>query len=225
MRILLACVLLIALPRTFSILEHIRPEPRLKVPLQLGNVQVATALLQQGTLPIARRRFVTAAVSLIVPITPLRAVAYTKANGPVTKEELTRLRVGLGRLDYLLANWKQVTTESKKVNEYGNYDRNPTVVMDYMGFKSSTDPLFKADRLLVRAQDLVADKDYKVYAEALDVWSLKADEAMGMAFVSSWGEANPGGGKDVVEAYIERAKSNVTAARDALATCVRILDL
>lgn len=46
-----------------------------------------------------------------------------------------------------------------------------------------------------------------------------------MAFVSSWGEANPGGGKDRVQLFIERAKKNVIASRDGLGTVIEILDL
>jgi Ca2+ transporting ATPase len=44
-----------------------------------------------------------------------------------------------------------------------------------------------------------------------------------MAYVSSWGEANPGGGKDQVERWIERSKNNVLDARDSLATALKIL--
>ena len=39
------------------------------------------------------------------------------------------------------------------------------------------------------------------------------------------GEANPGGGKDRVELFIERAKKNVIVARDSLKTVISILDL
>lgn len=46
-----------------------------------------------------------------------------------------------------------------------------------------------------------------------------------MAYTSSWGEANPGGGKDRVEYFVERAKSNVVDARDALGEILKILDL
>ena len=46
-----------------------------------------------------------------------------------------------------------------------------------------------------------------------------------IAFTSSWGEANPGGGKDRVELFVERSKSNVADARDALGQVVKILGL
>jgi hypothetical protein len=34
------------------------------------------------------------------------------------------------------------------------------------------------------------------FLDAVEEWQEMADNANGMAFVSSWGEANPGGGKD-----------------------------
>ena len=46
-----------------------------------------------------------------------------------------------------------------------------------------------------------------------------------MSYISSWGEANPGGGKDRVELFVNRAKANVLDARDALGVIVKILDL
>ena len=49
--------------------------------------------------------------------------------------------------------------------------------------------------------------------------------ASGMSFVSSWGEANPGGGKDRVEYFVNRARANAVDARDAIGTILKILDL
>ena len=57
----------------------------------------------------------------------------------------------------------------------------------------------------------------------MEKWAEAAEEANGMAYVSSWGEANPGGGKDRVQYFIERAKKNVVDARDSLDTALRLL--
>ena len=46
-----------------------------------------------------------------------------------------------------------------------------------------------------------------------------------MAYISSWGESNPGGGKDRVEMFIERSKTDVTQCRDSLGTVIRVLGL
>lgn len=97
--------------------------------------------------------------------------------------------------------------------------------MDYLGFKNINDPLFKADTAMLRLKNLVpADKDVEFY-DAVDQFAQNAEEASSMAFVSSWGEANPGGGKDRVIVFIERSKKNVIASRDSLRTVIDILNL
>lgn len=53
----------------------------------------------------------------------------------------------------------------------------------------------------------------------------KADEGSGLAYVSSWAESNPGGGKDRIEFFIERSKKDVVEVRENLASVMRILDL
>mmetsp|Transcript_28295 Transcript_28295/g.68134 ORF Transcript_28295/g.68134 Transcript_28295/m.68134 type:complete len:99 (-) Transcript_28295:99-395(-) len=97
--------------------------------------------------------------------------------------------------------------------------------MEYLGFKSTNDPLFKADATMMRLKDIVpGDREVDFY-EAIDAFSQNAEEANSMAFVSSWGEANPGGGKDRVRMFIERSKNNVVVSRDSLKTVMDILDL
>ena len=86
------------------------------------------------------------------------------------------------------------------------------------------DPLFKAETTMMRLKDLAGDRDVEFY-DAIDSFSQNAEEANSMAFVSSWGEANPGGGKDRIQLFIERAKKNVIASKDSLKTVMDILDL
>jgi hypothetical protein len=71
-------------------------------------------------------------------------------------------------------------------------EKNPLVVQDYLGYKNVNDPLFKADKLMVRAAPLV-DNDLEQYLEAVERYREKADQAAMMAYTSSWGEANPNG--------------------------------
>ena len=97
--------------------------------------------------------------------------------------------------------------------------------MEYLGFKSIDDPLFKADATMMRLKDIVpSDREVEFY-EAVDAFSQNAEEANSMAFVSSWGEANPGGGKDRVRLFIQRSKNNVIVSRDSLKTVMDMLDL
>lgn len=94
-----------------------------------------------------------------------------------------------------------------------------------MGYKATNDPLFKAEKTLRRLCPLVPmDKDVE-FIDAVEAFAENADEASGMAFISSWGEANPGGGKDRVELFIERAHKNVIVASNSLETVIKILDL
>ena len=134
---------------------------------------------------------------------------------------------GYNQLQYLLNHWVEETTICKTGGDYNAKvcDRTPLKVMDYLGYRSTTSPLFKADKTMLRLYSLVpASKDAE-YLEAMERYSENADEASGMAYISSWGEANPGGGKDRVELFIERAKKNVITSRDCLATVMNILDI
>ena len=119
---------------------------------------------------------------------------------PELEKEKEKIYKGYERLNYLLDNWMQETTICGRSgdNPYiskGGCERTPLKVMDYLGFKNVKDPLFKADKTLRRLEVLVpADKE-SAYLEAVENWQEAADEGSGIAFVSSWGEANPGGGK------------------------------
>lgn len=57
--------------------------------------------------------------------------------------------------------------------------------MDYLGFKSINDPLFKANKTMMRLQNLVPSGDENEYIEAMEKFNEKADEGNGMAYVSS----------------------------------------
>ena len=87
------------------------------------------------------------------------------------------------------------------------------------------DPLFKADATMLRLKNLVPPDAEEEFYEAIDKYVQNAEEANGMAFVSSWGEANPGGGKDRVRLFIERSKKNVIESRDGLKKVMDILYL
>eukprot|EP00977_Amphora_coffeiformis_P006554 scaffold1404_cov166-Amphora_coffeaeformis.AAC.21 len=142
-------------------------------------------------------------------------------------DDVGKLKKGYERLNYLLDNWEKLTTVCGKTdNPYqgtNGCERSPLLVMDYMGYKSMNDPLFKADKTMKRLSAKVPSEDSVDYLEAMEKWGEAAEEASGMAYISSWGEANPGGGKDRVEYWIERSRKNVTDARDSLETALRIL--
>jgi hypothetical protein len=142
--------------------------------------------------------------------------------------EKQKIYKGIQRLDYLLDNWVKETTvcgmsDNPYIGENG-CERSPVKVMEVMGYKSMNDPLFKADKTLRKLEGLIPPGSEADYLDAVEMWVEKADEASGMAFVSSWGESNPGGGKDRVEFFIERAKNDVIVARDSLVKAINIID-
>ena len=54
-----------------------------------------------------------------------------------------------------------------------------------------------------------SDADFERYNAAMDKWTEKADAGNVMAYVSSWGEANPGGGQDEIARYLEKSRKEV----------------
>jgi hypothetical protein len=153
-------------------------------------------------------------------------LAKPSAEEIADKEKILK---GYKRLNYLLDNWEKETElcgrGSAADNPYVTCERSPLKVMEYLGYKSTEDPLFKAEKTLRRLEPYVPAELEGEYQEAVDKWIEKAEEGSGLAYVSSWGEANPGGGKDRVAYFLERAKSDVVGARDALGAVVRILNL
>jgi hypothetical protein len=149
---------------------------------------------------------------------------------PLTKgepkpEELQRLAYGYQRLLYLLANWEKETTICIKGCK-GAYEscgclRDPVIVQAYMGYKSMEDPLFKAGDLMLRASTLISDDDFEAYNAAMEKWNNKADAGNVMAYVSSWGEANPGGGQDQILRFLKSAPAAGAARAQPLALRAR----
>ncbi|GMH49321.1 hypothetical protein TrRE_jg869 [Triparma retinervis] len=158
--------------------------------------------------------------------------------------EDVKLIEGYKSVTKLLDTWVESTTNCKTSNDNpykGNCDRTPVKVMDVLGYKSTTSPLFNMEKTLIKVStggelDKVLAKRYgndveKIKAEesrfqvAADSYLQSADEGSGLAYISSWGEANPGGGKDRVELFIERARNDVLTAQKNLGIMVDVLDL
>ena len=151
-------------------------------------------------------------------------------KGEPGPEELKRLAYGYQRLEYLLNNWEKETTVCIRGCK-GSYDncgctRDPIIVQSSMGYKSMNDPLFKAGDLMLRASSMVkSDADFERYNAAMDKWTEKADAGNVMAYVSSWGEANPGGGQDEIARYLEKSRKEVVQSANLLKTIMDILGI
>jgi len=154
-----------------------------------------------------------------LPSTSLAAVAPPP-------EDLKRLQLGHSRVRYLLENWDKLTqscnnkamsvTESKQIVRTeggggGVCDKSPLIVQEYLGYKSTKDPLFKADSLMLKAVPLVdvSVMDEADYVDLVEQYREKADQTSLLAFTSSWGEANPNGGKETVDEYLDQTKEVV----------------
>lgn len=195
------------------------------VNLMLGFSECLSTSHSKGT---SRRNLFSqfaASAAIAVFITTNAQPAF--ASMSQEEKDKSNIVKGYKRLNYLLDNWDEETTVCKTGNDnpYLGCDRTPVKVMDYLGYRNTEDPLFKADKTMRRLEALVPDDKEGEYLEALDTWIEKAEEGSGMAYISSWGESNPGGGKDRVALFIERSKNDVIACRDSLKTVVRVLNL
>jgi hypothetical protein len=57
--------------------------------------------------------------------------------------------------------------------------------MDYLGYKNMDDPLFRADKTMMRLQSVVPAEEESAYIDAMEKFNEKAEEGNGMAYVSS----------------------------------------
>jgi hypothetical protein len=158
-----------------------------------------------------------------------------------TPKELERLQKGHARVQYLLDHWDDVTkvcgtaimsdTERKQIIRTeggGGGDacaKTPLRVQEFMGYKSTEDPLYRADKLMVRAGALVDPDDFDGYLDVVERYREKADSTALLAYTSSWGEANPNGGKEVVDDYLDQTKAQVVESEELLRSVLKYLKL
>eukprot|EP00586_Coscinodiscus_wailesii_P011255 CAMPEP_0172501058 /NCGR_PEP_ID=MMETSP1066-20121228/145752_1 /TAXON_ID=671091 /ORGANISM="Coscinodiscus wailesii, Strain CCMP2513" /LENGTH=238 /DNA_ID=CAMNT_0013275647 /DNA_START=107 /DNA_END=823 /DNA_ORIENTATION=+ len=163
------------------------------------------------------------------------------ASTTPSPKELERLQKGYARVRYLLDHWDELTEkcgtmimsdlERKQVirTEGGGggfgCEKTPLRVQEFLGYKSTEDPLFKADKLMVRAAPLVDPDQFEDYLDAVERYREKADQGSMMAYTSSWGEANPNGGKEVIEEYLDRTKVEVITTEKLLLSILGYLNL
>jgi hypothetical protein len=151
--------------------------------------------------------------------------------------ELERLQKGHARIKYMLNNWDDVTSVCKNTSDQATKQvvrtdggdkcsKTPLNVQVYMGYKSTEDPLYKIDKLMIRAAPLIKDDGDSVnYLEAVENYKENADNVSMMAYTSSWGEANPNGGKDVIDDYLEKTRLDVVSSERSLKMILGYLGL
>mmetsp|Transcript_29057 Transcript_29057/g.59154 ORF Transcript_29057/g.59154 Transcript_29057/m.59154 type:complete len:277 (+) Transcript_29057:39-869(+) len=191
---------------------------------------------------ISRRRVFRLVCQGALVATSLAVMPQISSAAVATPAELKKLQIGHSRVQYLLENWDQLTstcnnkaissTESKQVIRTeggggGFCDKSPLVVQEYIGYKSIDDPLFKADKIMLKGVSLVDESvmDQEDYVDLVERFREKADQTSLLAYTSSWGEANPNGGKEVVDEYLERTRELVMETEGLLRKVLGALDL
>lgn len=92
-----------------------------------------------------------------------------------------------------------------------------------MGLRTTDSPLFQVDKLLTSAQDKVGDDDFEKWIEVSEGFQSHLNKINELAYTSSFGEYNPGGGKDQIAKYLELARGEVVLMRDSLKDILTIL--
>lgn len=184
-----------------------------------------------GSVTVAAITATTTSALLVGQPSAANAVSVPSAS------ELERLRKGHARIQYMLKNWDDITQVCKNNSEQATKqvvrtdggdkcEKTPLNVQVYMGYKSTEDPLYRVDKLMVRAASLIKDDfDQADYLEAVENYKEKADNTAMMAYTSSWGEANPNGGKDVIDDYLEKTRLDVVSSEQSLRQILKFLKL
>ena len=108
----------------------------------------------------------------------------------------------------------------------GECKRNSDAVRKALGLRSTTDPLFQIEKVFAKVKNMDLDPDkLDAFFEATEDWNTAMNMSNSMAFISQFGEYNPGGGKDSVLKYLEEARTQVILAEKALKTIMDCLDV
>ena len=146
------------------------------------------------------------------------------AVGPPSSDDLSRIKAGYDGIQYLLENWDKETTVCRENG--GECKRDAEPVRRYMGLRSTTDPLFQIEKVFGKVKNMELDGDQlEKFFEATEEWNTAMNMSNSMAFISQFGEYNPGGGKEEVLKYLNESKKQVVIARDALRKIMEILSL
>ena len=211
-----------------------------------GNLQVQHAAandeVSDYNSSMSRRQIFQLATNGVMAASLLAGMPAPSLAAAPSRSDLQRLQLGHARVQYLLNNWDKLTescnnksmsaTEAKQVVRTdggggGFCDKNPLVVQDYLGYKDTRDPLFKADAFMLKAVPLVNESvmDEADYVDLVEQYRDKADQVSLLAYTSSWGEANPNGSKDTTDDYLEQTKQVVVQTEGLLRKVLKALDL
>mmetsp|Transcript_31880 Transcript_31880/g.36271 ORF Transcript_31880/g.36271 Transcript_31880/m.36271 type:complete len:203 (+) Transcript_31880:166-774(+) len=146
------------------------------------------------------------------------------AGGPPTKQDLERIKIGYKQIDYLLKNFDEETTVCRENG--GECKRDASAVRKALGLRSTTDPLYQIDKVFNKVKNMDMDGDkLEEFFQAAEDWNSSMSLSNSMAFISQFGEYNPGGGKELVLKYLEESRTQVVIAEKALKTIMDCLEI
>mmetsp|Transcript_6497 Transcript_6497/g.18621 ORF Transcript_6497/g.18621 Transcript_6497/m.18621 type:complete len:199 (+) Transcript_6497:67-663(+) len=193
---------------------------RYSVALLLASLLSANALSREGF----RRRDAISAATFGVAGGLLSQVQPSFAAGsPPTKEELARITTGYKQITDLLNNFEEATTTCRENG--GECKRDAEPIRRVLGLRSTTDPLFQIEKVFNKVKYMDEDLDLEVFFEATEDWNSAMTLSNSMAFISQFGEYNPGGGVEEVLKYLNESKKAVIVAQNALKRIIDTLKL
>ena len=166
------------------------------------------------------------AISTAFGISALVAQSQIASAGtaPPSKEELDRIRLGYKQITYLLDHFEESTTTCR--DNGGECKRDAEPIRRVLGLRSTTDPLFQIEKVFVKVKNMDIDGDkLEAFFEASEDWNSAMNMSNSMAFISQFGEYNPGGGKDEVLKFLLEAQKQVELAKTSLKTIMVCLDI
>lgn len=190
------------------------------------------------------RRSVLAGALAVATLGFVPTAAFGK--GPPTEAELAKLTLGLSRVDYLLDNWNKITTicsdgsyqkedfDPKKdgartlegTGKGGDCEKDPLKVRVYIGATSVNDPLYKLDKVLLKARVLVPPEKEETYINLVEDFVTQQETTSGMAYTASWsGYENPGGSRSKVDEALKVTKTETIKFQAIMDKLVGILGL
>jgi hypothetical protein len=191
---------------------------------------VALQQQQQQQQPSRRResfvRLLSTATLLFAPlanpsfVTANAAATASSSSSAITPEEIQRIRTGWEQINYLLDHFEEETTVCR--DNGGECKRDANAIRKVLGLRSTTDPLFQVEKVFAKFKTLNLEAEeggnekLDALYDAAEDWNSSISLSNSMAFISQFGEYNPGGGKDEVLKYLLESKKQVVLARDAL---------
>ena len=181
-----------------------------------GSQMSASSPADQLQLTMSRRSVLLGASAGLMAT----AAAPTAALAAQNVNDAARLQKGLKEVQYLLDNWDKETTDPN------SGERSPDRVRFFLGLRTTDHPLFQSDKLIAALQkQLPDDVDFEEWIEAVEGWNSHLNKVNELAYTSSFGEYNPGGGKEQVKKYLDLAQAEVVLSRDSLQTMIKLLQL